>query len=114
MSVQFTAQETSKVPARLRPLMQQYPLAFDNLLEAFGKKEIAGTIQSLDIYFDDQLLPALSFIKEQHEVQVMSRVSPEDPKVLTVFANDECGYVQIEDRVLLNRIGDEFLEVFEI
>jgi hypothetical protein len=33
---------------------------------------------------------------------------------LTVFANDECGYVQIEDRVLLNRIGDEFLEVFEI
>jgi hypothetical protein len=114
MSVQFTAQETSRVPAGLRPLMQQYPLAFDNLLEAFGKKEIAGTIQSLDIYFDDQLLPALSFIKEHQQVQVVSHSSPEDPKVLTVFANDECGYVQIEDRVLLNRIGDEFLEVFEI
>jgi hypothetical protein len=114
MSVQFTAQETSKVPAGLRPLMQKYPLAFDNLLDVISKKEIPGTIQSLDIYFDDQLLPALSFSKEQQQVQVMSRVSPDDPKVLTVFANDECGYVQIEDRVLLNRIGDEFLEVFEI
>jgi hypothetical protein len=112
MSVKFTAEETSRVPAGLRPLMQQYPLAFDNLLESIGKKEIPGTIQSLDIYFDDQLLPALSFSKEQ--VQVASHPSPEDPTVLTVFANDECGYVQIEDKVLLNRIGDEFLEVFEI
>lgn len=112
MSVKFTAQETSRVPAGLRPLMQQYPLAFDNLLESICKKEIPGTIQSLDIYFDDQLLPALSFSKER--VKVASHPSPEDPKVLTVFANDECGYVQIEDRVLLNRIGDEFLEVFEI
>lgn len=115
MSVKFTAEETSRVPAGLRPLMQQYPLAFDNLLESIGKKEIPGTIQSLDIYFDDQLLPALSFSKEQKQVRVVSHlVSPEEPIVVTVFANDECGYVQIEDRVLLNRIGDEFLEVFEI
>jgi hypothetical protein len=94
--------------------MPKYPLAYDNLLDLISKKQIPGTIKSLYIYFDDQILQALSFIKEQQQVQVTSRVSPEDPKVLTVFANDECGYVQIEDKVLLNRIGDEFLEVFEI
>jgi hypothetical protein len=110
MSVAFTAEEIAKIPAGLRPLMQEYPLVFDNLLEVLGQQGIVGQIKTLDIYFDDQLLPALSFSKEQ----VIANVAPEEPKVLTVFANDECGYVQIKDRVLLNRIGNEFLDVFEI
>lgn len=108
--VKFTPEETAKVDSSLHPLMQEYPLVFDNLLEALGKKTIPGQIQSLDIYFDDQLIPALSFA----ENQVTAHESPEDPKVLTVFANDECGYVQINERVLLNRIGHEFLEVFNL
>ncbi len=108
--VQFTADEMSKVHPSLHPMMQEYPLVFDNLLEALGKQSIPGQIQSLDIYFDDHLIPALSFTKDA----VMAHPANDEPKVLTVFANDECGYVQINERVLLNRIGNEFLEVFEI
>lgn len=110
MTVTFTPQETAKVPAHLRPLMAVYPLAFDNLLEVLGHAEIRVPIDSLDIYFDDGVLPALSFSDQR----VVAHQAPDDPQVLTVFANDECAYVQIQDRVLLNRIGNEFLSVFEI
>jgi hypothetical protein len=110
MTVRFTPDEVARVPVGLRDDMQRYPLPFDNLLEFLGRGEIKGSIELLDIYFDNGLIPALSFSAKQ----VFANPAPEEPQVLTVFANDECAYVQVRDSVLLNRIGDEFLQVFEV
>jgi hypothetical protein len=110
MTVRFTPDEVARVPVGLRDDMQRYPLVFDNLLEYLGQPEIRESIRSLDIYFDEGLIPALSFSSNQ----VFANPAPEEPQALAVFANDECAYVQVRDSVLLNRIGDEFLQVFEV
>ncbi|MGB8702949.1 MAG: hypothetical protein WCD18_26335 [Thermosynechococcaceae cyanobacterium] len=107
--VHFTPAETYRIPSDLRPLMQTYPQCFDNLLEVLGQPPFRGEIESMDIYFDDEVLPALSF----YNGSVSANSAAEEPQVLTVFVNDECGYLQIHDRVLLNRVGKEFLNVFE-
>ena len=110
MTVVFTPEETRRIPSDLRPLMQIYPQTFDNLLEALGQPAMQGDINSMDVYFNDDLLPALSF----YEGRVSANEASEEPQVLSVFINDECGYLQIQDRVLLNRVGNEFLQVFKV
>jgi hypothetical protein len=110
MPVVFTPEETRRIPSDLRPLMQTYPQSFDNLLEVLGQPPLQGDINSMDVYFNDDLLPALSF----YEGRVFANETSEEPQVLSVFINNECGYLQIRNRVLLNRVGNEFLKVFEV
>ena len=110
MTVLFTPEETRRIPSDLRPLMQTYPQTFDNLLEVLGLPPLKEDIRSMDLYFDDDVLPALSFYKGR----VSANECADDPQAISVFVNDVCAYLQIQSRVLLNRVGNEFLKVFEV
>ena len=111
MTVEFTPAEIAKVPSSLRPLMQEFPLAFDNLLEMLDGKPINEPIRSQDIYFDDELHPAFGLTSDG---DLFAGTATETPSIITVFINDECAYVQAGDRILGCRIREDFLSVFPL
>jgi hypothetical protein len=111
MSVKFTPEEIAKVPSSLRPLMEQFPLAFDNLLEMLDQKPINEPIRSQDIYFDDELQPAFGFTSDG---DLFAGTATETPSIITVFINDECAFVQVGDRILASRIREDYLAVFPL
>jgi hypothetical protein len=108
--VNFTEEEIEKIPSDLRPLMDRYPLAFDNLLEFFGKPPMAGPFETLELYFDDELRPALTVSNGTIDSSPATR----DPICLTLLADDECCYMQIGDHILLNRVTASILQAFEV
>jgi hypothetical protein len=109
--VRFSPAELRQIPAPLHSLLQVYPLAFDNLLEHQHLPPLKGKIRSIDIYFDDYLIPALSLFAGH----VTAHPADQEPQVLTVFVNDECAYLQVLDWVLLNRVQEtEFLKPLEL
>lgn len=114
MSVKFTPEEIAKIPANLRPLMQEFPIAFDNLfemLEMLEKGPIKGKIRSQDIYFDDEHQPAFGFTTDG---DLYADIATETPTVITAFINNECAYVQVSDRILGSRIREDYLAVFPL
>jgi uncharacterized protein YrrD len=111
MSVDFTPEEIAKVPSSLRPLMQKFPVAFDNLLEMLEQGPINGKIRSQDIYFDDESFPAFGFTSEG---VLFADVATETPTIISAFINNECAYVQVGDRILGSRIREDYLAVFPL
>jgi hypothetical protein len=109
--VHFTNEEIARIPSQLHPLMQKYPIAFDNFLENQYLSPLRGQIQSIDLYFDNGLIPALSLF----EGKIKANPDTLDPQVLTVFANDQCVYIQINSQVLLNRArGRDFMKNLDL
>jgi hypothetical protein len=111
MSVEFTPEEIAKVPSSLRPLMQKYPLSFDNLLEMLEQGPIEGEIYSQDVYFDDEHQPAFGVTSDR---ELFAGVATETPTIISAFINNECAYVQVGDRILGKRIREDFLTVFPL
>jgi hypothetical protein len=111
MPVTFTPEEIAKVPSSLRPLMQEFPLAFDNLLEMLDWEPINEPIRSQDIYFDDEPQPAFGMTSDG---DLYAGEATETPSIITVFVNDECAYVQVGDRILGSRIREDYLAVFPL
>jgi hypothetical protein len=111
MPVTFTPEEVAKIPSSLRPLMQKFPFAFDNLLEMLDQGPIKGEVRSQDIYFDDELQPAFGFTSEG---ELYAGEATQTPTIITAFINDECAYVQVGDRILGNRIREDYLAVFPL
>ena len=114
MTVKFTPEEIAKIPANLRPLMQEFPIAFDNLfemLEMLEKGPVKGKIRSQDIYFDDEHRPAFGFTSDG---ELFADVATETPAIITVFINNECAFVQAGGRILGSRIREDYLAVFPL
>lgn len=114
MTVKFTSEEIAKIPANLRPLMQEFPIAFDNLfemLEMLEKGPVKGKIRSQDIYFDDEHQPAFGLATDG---EVYAGEATETPTIITAFINNECAYVQVGDRIFPNRIREDYLAVFPL
>lgn len=111
MSVTFTPQETARIPSSLRPLMQKFPLAFDNLLEMLDQGPMTEAICSQDIYFDDEMNPAFGLTADG---DLYAGEATETPTIITAFINDQCAYVQVGDRILGSRIREDYLAVFPL
>ncbi len=109
MTTIFEPEEIAKVPSDLRLLMQRFPLVFDNCLEVLGQGKIKGPIETIEIYADDDILPCVG----KSGGTVYANPINEKPTAWTVFANGECGYVQVQDRVLTSRLDANFLEEFK-
>jgi hypothetical protein len=99
-SVQFNPSEIQRIPTILHPLTQEFPIVFDNYLEYQFSPPLRGKIDAIDLYFDNNLIPAVSLF----EGKVTANPDTSQPRALTVFVNDECVYLQVEDMVLLNRV----------
>ncbi|NJM78051.1 MAG: hypothetical protein HC852_22615 [Acaryochloridaceae cyanobacterium RU_4_10] len=104
MPVTFTAAEIARIPLEIQPLIQEFPLSFDNLFDVINLPPIEEPIISKDIYFDDDLEPAVGL---KLNGQVLSSKSTDRPKIITVFANNQCGFVQALGLVLVDRIEDK-------
>jgi hypothetical protein len=104
MTVKYTPEEVSRIPVELHPLMQQFPISFDNLFEIIDLGVIDEPIHSKDIYFDDELQPAIGL---RADGEVLATESTEQPKVITVFVNNKCVFVQVLGQVLADRIQDK-------
>ena len=107
----FTPDEIAKVPPSLRPLMQEFPISFDALIEMQGQGPIKGPIKSQDIYFDDESAPAFGATSDG---EIYAGEATETPTVISAFINGECAYVQVGDHILGNRVQHDYLQVFPL
>ena len=106
----FTTSELVQVPAELRPLLTRFPQSLDNFLDAQGKPPIPEPYESIEVYFDDDVTPAMSF----SEGKVSATESTDDPMLISVMVNDEYAYLQAGDVILLNRVSESILDIFEV
>ncbi len=106
------AEINTKLPPQFAALKDKYPLTISNVADFWESRPYPKDYlpQLIDIYYDDEetLQSAIS-IKNGKLVYVELEDPVTDPALIYLTIEDEPAYVQIEGRVIFNRLGGAVL-----
>ncbi len=101
----------SKLPPQYAALKDKYPICLDNAALAWDLPPYpSGYVpKSIDVYYDENAHGPAMCIEDGHLTYMEIEDPATAPTTIMMDIDDETAYVQIEGRVILNRIGGAVL-----
>lgn len=99
-------EEISRIPLWIQQYKDKYPVSVSNIAMDYYLPILPfGYVpEDIDIHYeDDGGLADLSITRGKIEIFNIDR--PSNPSVIRIFIESQCAYVEIEGKVLFNRLG---------
>lgn len=99
-------EEIARLPMWIQQYKDKYPVSISNIAMDYYVPILPfGYVpEDIDIYYeDDSGIADLSITRGKIEIFNINR--PSNPNVIRIFIEGQCAYVEIEGKVLFNRLG---------
>ncbi len=99
--------EIEKLPLGIQQLKDKYPVSISNVALDYNLPRLTerDVVKSIAIYYGDDVDEADWFFRDG-VTEIFNDRIPKDPHVIRMTVNGDWAYIQIEGRIVFDRLGN--------